>query len=238
MSIIEQTPPQDDQPSGVLTNQQETKNVGGLTVNYNGKEWTAEDILKKFENQDEHIRRIEQENQTLAQKALSAANLDEVVKQLQNRGNLEQETHSTNTNTEESTQSHQKGETFDVTSEVEKAIQRRFEEQTFNENVKSVDQELAKAYGENASAIYSEKLKELGYTPEEAKQLAGTKPNVFKQLFIGKQTQKPTGNPSSGSMSKLPNTDLSSPPQKHISKLSGKEAVERALSMLNTLQQN
>jgi hypothetical protein len=77
----------------------------------------------------------------------------------------------------------------DLKSLVEQTLSQRQKEQTLNGNLSFVDEELAKTYGTEASAVIKQKAAELGMTMDRLKEIAGESPNAFFTLIGEKKRQ-------------------------------------------------
>lgn len=151
-------------------------------------------VVKKITAADEHIARLEEENNKLRKRE---AELEEAAK----RGaTLDQVLDAVNSSTTSSgnrdTDNDQSGQVklTDVEKIAEQVIARRSMEEQRTANLRSVHQDMVAHYGDDKTA--KEKLLEvsttLGLTVEDAKELAMTKPAAFKRLYIGGESSRST----------------------------------------------
>lgn len=191
--------------SGNTVDNNQNPQVG---VEYNGKFWTQEEILNKFQNADKTISEYkEKENQFNNTEALREDVLS-LIEQV-NKGDMKATDTGSISNSEAATNgntnqvSQQVNENIDFESVARKVLQETTKEQEMEANKQVINQELFDTYGEKSGDFVQEKASKLGFTVEEAEAMAKSKPEAFRALFLnGSNTNastapKGTINPSS-----------------------------------------
>jgi len=180
--------------------QTEDQNDGGSNLT---PEKIAE-ILKRDENAQQHIPRIEAENEELRQqlaeleaKVEAGATLDEVLNRLDNK--------SGNT-----------GSTVDpdeLTKQVEERLQNKAKEATREQNWTKVLSDLQEQHGSlNEVDIYvSERSAELGMSLQEATNLAKNSPAAFMKLYAKEGARAPQQGTASAAHSQTSNEQTKVP---------------------------
>jgi NADH dehydrogenase/NADH:ubiquinone oxidoreductase subunit G len=166
--------PQSDQYSNLLN----------TIVNDEGspKYRTIEEALVGSSHAQEHIRRLEQENEQLRQGRLQADAVQEIKEALLH-------------NRQEPTSS---GGQEDFASIAEQVYERRQQEVAQQSNVQQVNSVMHEKFGDNARTHVEQKAQELGVGVEFLSSLAATSPKAFLAYF---DTQPAPGTPSTPSTS-------------------------------------
>lgn len=142
------------------------------------REYTAEDAQKKIENADSHIKTIEEENAELRKK------MDEYMEALA-KVEAQKPEPAEPAKAEESSKPELDAEA--IAKLVEQVIDKRSQTSYQEDNLNTVKQTLLEQFGDEAYANeqFTEKAKDLGLTPEEAMELAKSKPKVVLNWFKG-----------------------------------------------------
>lgn len=80
----------------------------------------------------------------------------------------------------------------DIEALVAKKLAETQNQQTREQNSRSVQEALSKAYGEKAREVVTTKMQELGMTEDQVTELAASNPKAFTSLFVG-QSPAQTG---------------------------------------------
>lgn len=165
---------------------QQTDQYGNLLntiVNDEGspKYRTVEEALVGSAHAQEHIRRLEQENEQLRQGRLQADAVQEIKEAL-----LHQREPTS------------QGEQPDFASIAEEVYERRQQQASQQTNVQQVNAAMQEKFGNNARTHVEQKAQELGVGVEFLSSLAATSPKAFLAYF---DTQPAPGTPSTPSTS-------------------------------------
>ncbi len=168
--------------------QEQTQETGNVFLAVGDRKFNDQDaVIKKITSADEHIARLEQETQALRQRA---AELEEAAKRGATLDQVLEAINSSPTSSgNQETGRDQAGEVklTDVEKITEQVIARRSKEEQRQGNLRSVHQDMVSHYGDEKTA--KEKLLEvsaaLNMSADDAKELAMTRPEAFKRLYIG-----------------------------------------------------
>jgi hypothetical protein len=148
---------------------------------------TPDDLAKAYNNADQFIETLKEENRKLREQAASAKTIDEVLERM-----------SKQSGAPEADNPPVQGITPDVVQQlVEKTLEGRKQQETKNGNLIKADSLMKEKFGEKAELVFKQKAS----TPEKAKilmELAANDPLEFVSLFAG--TQLPSNNFDTGSM--------------------------------------
>lgn len=148
---------------------------------------TPDDLAKAYNNADQFIETLKEENRKLREQATSAKTIDEVLERM-----------SKQSGAPEADNPPVQGITPDVVQQlVEKTLEGRKQQETKNGNLIKADSLMKEKFGEKAELVFKQKAS----TPEKAKilmELAANDPLEFVSLFAG--TQLPSNNFDTGSM--------------------------------------
>ena len=148
---------------------------------------TPDDLAKAYNNADQFIETLKEENRKLREQAASAKTIDEVLERM-----------SKQSGAPEADNPPVQGLTPDVVQQlVEKTLEGRKQQETKNGNLIKADSLMKEKFGEKAELVFKQKAS----TPEKAKilmELAANDPLEFVSLFAG--TQLPSNNFDTGSM--------------------------------------
>lgn len=211
-------PTQESQETTPVENGTPTNQPVG--VEYNGKVWTQDDIIKKFQSADDHIKTLEEQNVTLAEQVTKGATLDDVLTKMEQK--------QTPTPVEPTTTPVAE---VDVETVAMNAYQKIKRQEQMETNVAVATDKLTKLHGDGATKFLQDKAAEVGMSVQEAKDLAATKPLVFDNLFISKQ-EKPVHTATGGNINtQTLNQGTGNKSQKPLGKMSNKERVAHALNL-------
>lgn len=148
---------------------------------------TPDDLAKAYNNADQFIETLKEENRKLREQAASAKTIDEVLERM-----------SKQSGAPEADNPPVQGITPDAVQQlVEKTLEGRKQQETKNGNLIKADSLMKEKFGEKAELVFKQKAS----TPEKAKilmELAANDPLEFVSLFAG--TQLPSNNFDTGSM--------------------------------------
>jgi len=148
---------------------------------------TPDDLAKAYNNADQFIETLKEENRTLREQAASAKTIDEVLERM-----------SKQSAAPEADTPPVQGITPDVVQQlVERTLEGRKQQETKNGNLLKADSLMKEKFGEKAEQVFKQKAS----TPEKARilmDLAANDPMEFVSLFGG--TQLPHNNFDTGSM--------------------------------------
>lgn len=175
------------------TGQTPKENDDSPLIEYNGRKMTREEVLSKLENADKHISTLEDERktdrerlekliETTEKSQKEQEELSEIVKRLQP--------------SEPKPSEKQESPDYDKVAEqaAQLAYNRMTEEQKREQqrqNQESVKATLQERYGDKVDDEVFSITRELGYTDEEAFELAGTRPKAFLKMVGIDGTQQP-----------------------------------------------
>jgi hypothetical protein len=227
--VVETTPAQQENADAqAQTQQQVPNNQQVFEVEYKGKTWKAEDVLNKFTNADSYIEQLKAENEQLKSKVTKETNMQQVLDAI----NQQQTVQNTTAVAPEAPVVNNAPDLETVAANVFRKLQT---EQQVEANVSSMSQKAAQLFGDKATEVLQNKGAELGMSMKEIRDLAGTKPKVFEQLFLASGKQEPTTTPTKGSV----NTQALNPQQskgtvRASQAKSGKDLAALALSKLKS----
>ena len=176
---------QDQDPAG--GNEHDTAN--SVTIEYNGKTLTQEEVLKKLAHADSHIETLTAEREAdrgrlsqLEEAVSKATKVEDVLKALQGEGAAPAEPEPTNSN-----------DAPDIEATLDELLAKREAARTADENWSNVTKTLAEAFGSKTNEKVAEVAAENDMTLEEAEAFARSKPKAFLKLFgkIGSTTTTP-----------------------------------------------
>lgn len=148
---------------------------------------TPDDLAKAYNNADQFIETLKEENRKLREQAASAKTIDEVLERMSKQSGAPEADNPT-----------VQGITPDAVQQlVEKTLEGRKQQETKNGNLIKADSLMKEKFGEKAELVFKQKAS----TPEKAKilmELAANDPLEFVSLFAG--TQLPSNNFDTGSM--------------------------------------
>lgn len=148
---------------------------------------TPDDLAKAYNNADQFIETLKEENRKLREQAASAKTIDEVLERM-----------SKQSGAPEADNPPVQGLTPDVVQQlVEKTLEGRKQQESKNGNLLKADALMKEKFGEKAEQVFKQKAS----TPEKAKilmELAATDPTEFVSLFNG--VQLPANNFDTGSV--------------------------------------
>jgi hypothetical protein len=148
---------------------------------------TPDDLAKAYNNADQFIETLKEENRKLREQAASAKTIDEVLERM-----------SKQSGAPEADNPPVQGITPDVVQQlVEKTLEGRKQQETKNGNLIKADSLMKEKFGEKAELVFKQKAS----TPDKARilmELAANDPLEFVSLFAG--TQLPSNNFDTGSM--------------------------------------
>lgn len=148
---------------------------------------TPDDLAKAYNNADQFIETLKEENRKLREQAASAKTIDEVLERM-----------SKQSGAPEADNPPVQGLTPDVVQQlVEKTLEGRKQQESKNGNLLKADALMKEKFGEKAEQVFKQKAS----TPEKAKilmELAAADPTEFVSLFNG--VQLPANNFDTGSV--------------------------------------
>jgi hypothetical protein len=148
---------------------------------------TPDDLAKAYNNADQFIETLKEENRKLREQAASAKTIDEVLERM-----------SKQSGAPEADNPPVQGITPDAVQQlVEKTLEGRKQQETKNGNLIKADSLMKEKFGEKAELVFKQKAS----TPDKARilmELAANDPLEFVSLFAG--TQLPSNNFDTGSM--------------------------------------
>jgi hypothetical protein len=190
-----------------------------VAVEYRGRKWTPEDILKKFESADTYIEQLKAEKEKLAMEAQKGVTLDAVLDKL---GKQEQSPKPAENTTPVAQ--------VDIETVARNAFEKIEREKQMKVNLESSISKLQEKFGDKTIDALKAKAQELDMSLDEAKQLASTKPKAFEKIFLGGTEKAPVGF-TAGSV----NTQTLQPQQNNtvkVSKLKGKDYAQEVMRRL------
>jgi hypothetical protein len=148
---------------------------------------TPDDLAKAYNNADQFIETLKEENRKLREQAASAKTIDEVLERM-----------SKQSGAPEADNPPVQGLTPDVVQQlVEKTLEGRKQQESKNGNLLKADALMKEKFGDKAEQMFKQKAS----TPEKAKilmELAAADPTEFVSLFNG--VQLPANNFDTGSV--------------------------------------
>lgn len=148
---------------------------------------TPDDLAKAYNNADQFIETLKEENRKLREQAASAKTIDEVLERM-----------SKQSGAPEADNPPVQGITPDVVQQlVEKTLEGRKQQESKNGNLLKADALMKEKFGDKAEQMFKQKAS----TPEKAKilmELAAADPTEFVSLFNG--VQLPANNFDTGSV--------------------------------------
>jgi len=156
-----------------------------------GKKYaTVEDALKSVPHAQTHIARLEQEMQSLRERAAQAKAIDDVYEALTSRQQGEQQVTASAPIVDE--------RFIDAVLERKLEEQKRAEEKRVNLN--KVKESLTTKYGEKAAEVFKKKAEELGINESFLTDLAAKSPTAALELFGANAKEKVATSVPSGSI--------------------------------------
>jgi hypothetical protein len=156
-----------------------------------GKKYaTVEDALKSVPHAQTHIARLEQEMQSLRERAAQAKAIDDVYEALTSRQQGEQQVTASAPIVDE--------RFIDAVLERKLEEQKRAEEKRVNLN--KVKESLTTKYGEKAAEVFKKKAEELGINEGFLTDLAAKSPTAALELFGANAKEKVATSVPSGSI--------------------------------------
>lgn len=156
-----------------------------------GKKYaTVEDALKSVPHAQTHIARLEQEMQSLRERAAQAKAIDDVYEALTSRQQGEQQVTASAPIVDE--------RFIDAVLERKLEEQKRAEEKRVNLN--KVKESLTSKYGEKAAEVFKKKAEELGINESFLTDLAAKSPTAALELFGANAKEKVATSVPSGSI--------------------------------------
>lgn len=155
-------------------------------VEIEGRKFTKEDVIKKIQHADTHISRLEGEQKDYRD------TLDKLMDQVERIPKLEEalERAMYNKDGTEKTQEINLDEVIEAAKkESLSAVEQQRLEETYNNNIQSVAERLQEEFGEDPDKEVFNRAAEVGYTREQAFDLAGRNPKAFYRL-IGLENRK------------------------------------------------
>lgn len=210
----------------VENSEQPTTATPQAEVDYKGRKWTQDDILKKFESADSYIEQLKMEKDKLEAAVNKGATLSDVLERLDTQKE---------TNEPKAVEYTTPAKEVDVEAVAINAYQKMKQREVMEDNLKTSINEMQKVFGDKAVEILKLRAGELDMTLDEAKQLAATKPKAFQKMFFDGQGSKQTVAPSYGTI----NTQtLQNKPQEVVSlrKMKNKDLVNHALNIAKNIQ--
>lgn len=167
---------------------------------YNGKSMSSEDAKKKMDNADQHIQTLESEREKDRQRveALveeveklkgSKATMDELMERMGNKADAD----DTQTGDPKS---------VDFDKIAERAADQAFarltqveQEKVYKSNLTGVSLKLKEKFGDKTDETVFKQMEDLGYTRQEAFDLAGKRPKAFLRI-VGLDSTPSTASPT------------------------------------------
>lgn len=171
---------------------------------YNGKSMSSEDAKKKMENADQHIQTLESEREQDRKRV--EALVEEVEKLKGSKATMEElmERMGTNANADETNTGDPKSVDYDKIAE--RAADQAFarltqveQEKVYKANLSDVSVKLKEKFGDKTDETVFSQMEDLGYTRQEAFDLAGKRPKAFLRMIGYEDSPKNTSPaPTSG----------------------------------------
>lgn len=227
-----------DNPQGANQGGSSTDNSGAsnheVVLEIGGRKYTREELEKKVLNADDHISKIEQENETLRQKAERGERIDDLLDTLKQKGGGEQD--STKEQQVTDTQNANPNLTPEQVEElVNKQIAEREASAQAQANFNKVTEEVTNRFGGEVDQVISKVAEDNGFTMEEAKQFAQRHPQAFLKLVPPKpegSTPSPTeGNTNTQALGQQP---APKPGEGFWSATTDKNRVDAYLARINS----
>lgn len=177
---------------------------------------SVEDALKALQNSQEHIKKLEVENQNMREKESESKAIDDILLAL-------------NSKKEGSDDSQNRVDPEAIKKLVELTFSEKEKKMTAANNKKSVIESLAKKFGDKAEEKYLSRAQELGMSVEDMDSLAKQSPKAALAFFSGMETAVTKNITSSVNTTNF----MKSPPQKPKSVMFGASSEE----MLSTWRQ-
>lgn len=181
------------QAAGVQPNNPAAPDQGDVVLEYGGRKFTKDDLIKKLTHADEHIQRLtneRSEDKALMEEVRNAlkkqVDVAEVLKQIKGQGANPDPTQQPPANQPAAapTADEIAAKVLGTLKEGEAAQQREA-------NWRSVTETLTKAYGDATNQKVAQAAAEAGLTLAEAAELAKSKPKAFLKLFPDIAPAKP-----------------------------------------------
>ena len=170
-------------------------------IEVNGRKYSKEDAIKKITNADDHIKNLEGEGQQyresldkLLEKVDRIPKLEEALERAINNPNQHQEERPQEVDVDAIVRQAQENTLSELT--------KREQEQVRNSNFKQVSEVVQKEFGDNPDGEITKRAQEVGYSFEEAVNLAQSNPKAFYRV-MGLEQPKPKGKepaPASGDL--------------------------------------
>jgi len=159
----------------------DTLDTGASELVGEGKKYaTVEEALKSIPHAQSHISTLESELSELRTKAAKGATMDEILAQLKER-------------TTQGTESPAPTGVDNLDERVEQVVSKMEAKGIAERNLQTVDTEIKALYGDKSREVYEGKIRSLGMSPEQGRDLAAASPKAFMEIF-GKQAS--SGEPS------------------------------------------
>lgn len=169
----------------------------GAVITINGRQYSTADLEKKITNADSHIATLEAERKRdqeivtkLLDKAERVTKLEEIVQRMESG----QQTQASSQDGDRPTVDADKIAN-DAAERAYERLNKEQQDKLFQENVTNVSAKLVEKFGDKADDEAFAKMAELGYSKQEAFELAGKRPQAFLNLVGVTQTKSGTNTP-------------------------------------------
>lgn len=180
------------QSNGGADTQHQQTDDNPVVLEYGGRQFTKDDIVKKFEHGDSHISNLTGKlddqaellakvNETL-QKQVNAAEVLQGVQQ-QNQQTEGAASQNQQTNQETSQKTAVEVDPNEIAQQVRSQLAQENQEATLEKNWETVTTKLTEAYGDNTNSKVKEVAGSFGMSMEQAQKMARETPKAFLQLF-------------------------------------------------------
>jgi hypothetical protein len=168
-----------------------------------GKKYkTNDDLARAKVHSDLHIKRIEEENKVLREKAAQAKGAEELMKALRanqtrtNEADRDNDFGNSNVSGGEAQQGNTALTEADITNKVLAAIEAKTTNKKQDENLLSVKKELIQQFGAEYPNVIRQKAESLNMSEEDVQALARKTPKAFFQLLGITPTQNTNVSPN------------------------------------------
>lgn len=169
------------------TTQEQIESYLEKLVAEKGEQWKDPEVIAKGKYEaDRFIKQLEEQNRSLREDLDKAARLDEMLEVLKKSQGKASEGGEGSRNPLQNTEGHTDDS---VTSDekvralIEAQMKEHEAKTTYEKNVKEVDAELVRRFGDSAANVVARKAAELEMTVQEAELLAASKPKAFFRLM-------------------------------------------------------
>jgi len=165
----------------VLSDQANTENsnagdeTSSVLFEIGERRYTAESAVKKIENADSHIKRLEEENQVFREQLQKAKAYEDVLNALKN----DQQSVETPVSPD-----------VDLDERVRKIVEETEHAKIKENNLRAADSMMQKQFGKEAKNVAERRASELGLNMQTMRDIAAKSPNAFIQLFAQSAQQQ------------------------------------------------